>query len=43
VILDVVKNYDVDGIHMDDYFYPYPVRGQVINDADTYAEYGAGF
>ncbi|WP_374948911.1 glycoside hydrolase family 10 protein [Mucilaginibacter sp.] len=43
VILDVVKNYDVDGIHMDDYFYPYPVKGQVINDADAYAKYGEGF
>lgn len=43
VILDVVKNYDVDGIHMDDYFYPYPVRGQVIQDADTYAKYGQDF
>jgi uncharacterized lipoprotein YddW (UPF0748 family) len=26
VILDVLKRYDVDGIHMDDYFYPYPIR-----------------
>lgn len=25
VMLDVVKRYDVDGIHIDDYFYPYPV------------------
>jgi uncharacterized lipoprotein YddW (UPF0748 family) len=24
VILDVVDRYDVDGVHMDDYFYPYP-------------------
>merc|ERR1711965_778857 len=24
VILDVVNRYDVDGIHIDDYFYPYP-------------------
>src|SRR5262249_43451254 len=24
VLLDVVKRYDVDGVHMDDYFYPYP-------------------
>jgi uncharacterized lipoprotein YddW (UPF0748 family) len=33
VFLDVVKRYDVDGIHMDDYFYPYQERdpkGQVI-------------
>src|SRR3546814_5528502 len=27
VIMDVVRNYDVDGIHFDDYFYPYPARG----------------
>jgi uncharacterized lipoprotein YddW (UPF0748 family) len=24
VILDVVRRYDVDGVHLDDYFYPYP-------------------
>jgi len=27
VMLDVVKRYDVDGIHIDDYFYPYPEIG----------------
>ena len=27
VMLDVVKRYDVDGIHVDDYFYPYPENG----------------
>ncbi|WP_158828693.1 glycoside hydrolase family 10 protein [Mucilaginibacter lacusdianchii] len=42
VILDVVKNYDVDGIHMDDYFYPYPIAGQRINDQATFEQYGAG-
>ncbi|SHH46951.1 glycoside hydrolase family 10 protein [Massilia sp. CF038] len=25
VILDVVKRYDIDGVHIDDYFYPYPI------------------
>ncbi|MGL6066043.1 MAG: glycoside hydrolase family 10 protein [Cetobacterium sp.] len=25
VVSDVVKNYDIDAVHMDDYFYPYPV------------------
>lgn len=25
VIRDVVRRYDVDGVHFDDYFYPYPV------------------
>jgi uncharacterized lipoprotein YddW (UPF0748 family) len=27
VIMDVVHRYDIDGVHMDDYFYPYPVAG----------------
>lgn len=27
VMLDVTRRYDVDGIHIDDYFYPYPVKG----------------
>lgn len=26
VIVDVVKRYDIDGVHLDDYFYPYPIR-----------------
>jgi len=26
VVMDVVKRYDVDGIHFDDYFYPYPIK-----------------
>lgn len=43
VILDVVKGYDVDGIHFDDYFYPYPISGQRINDALTFAKYPNGF
>jgi uncharacterized lipoprotein YddW (UPF0748 family) len=25
VIIDVVRRYDIDGVHVDDYFYPYPV------------------
>ncbi len=27
VMLDVVRRYDIDGVHMDDYFYPYKVKG----------------
>ena len=27
VITDVVRRYDIDGVHMDDYFYPYPIKG----------------
>ncbi|MBB6274766.1 uncharacterized lipoprotein YddW (UPF0748 family) [Pedobacter cryoconitis] len=43
VILDVVKGYDVDGIHFDDYFYPYPISGQRINDGATFSKYPNGF
>jgi uncharacterized lipoprotein YddW (UPF0748 family) len=42
-IMDAVSRYDIDGVHFDDYFYPYPVAGQVFDDAATYAQYGAGF
>jgi len=43
VILDVVDNYDIDGVHMDDYFYPYAIAGQHINDADAFKKYGGDF
>ncbi|WP_432944337.1 glycoside hydrolase family 10 protein [Kribbella sp. CA-253562] len=42
-IMDAVSKYDIDGVHFDDYFYPYPVAGQLFDDAATYAQYGAGF
>lgn len=38
VVLDVVKRYDIDGVHIDDYFYPYPEntrRGQPIPFPDN--------
>lgn len=40
-IMDAVERYDVDGVHFDDYFYPYPVAGQVFDDEATYQRYGA--
>jgi uncharacterized lipoprotein YddW (UPF0748 family) len=43
VILDVVDNYDIDGVHMDDYFYPYAIAGQRIKDDAAYQKYGADF
>ncbi|QNL51130.1 family 10 glycosylhydrolase [Olivibacter sp. SDN3] len=42
VILSVVKNYDIDGVHFDDYFYPYPAAGQTIPDIQTFNKYGRG-
>lgn len=43
VIMDVVKRYEIDGVHFDDYFYPYPVAGQYFNDRATFNKYGNGF
>jgi uncharacterized lipoprotein YddW (UPF0748 family) len=33
VILDVVRRYDIDGVHLDDYFYPYPEAGDFPDQA----------
>lgn len=38
VIGDLLTRYDIDGIHMDDYFYPYPIAGEVFNDSTTYIQ-----
>lgn len=43
VTVNIVKNYDVDGIHFDDYFYPYTVAGQTLKDRDAYQQYGGRF
>jgi len=43
VVMEVVRNYDVDGIHFDDYFYPYPQNGQALPDRGTYEVYGKNF
>jgi uncharacterized lipoprotein YddW (UPF0748 family) len=43
IISDVVRRYDVDGIHFDDYFYPYPPNLINDEDASTYAEHGGSF
>ncbi|MCP2265075.1 Uncharacterized lipoprotein YddW, UPF0748 family [Promicromonospora thailandica] len=42
-ILHAVESYDIDGVHFDDYFYPYPVPGETVPDTATYERYGAGF
>ncbi|GMQ81360.1 MAG: family 10 glycosylhydrolase [Rhodothermia bacterium] len=40
VISDVVTRYDVDGIHFDDFFYPYPPNQINLEDLDTFNTYG---
>lgn len=40
---DIVSRYDIDGFHIDDYFYPYPAAGQVIPDQQLYESNRSGF
>jgi uncharacterized lipoprotein YddW (UPF0748 family) len=42
VIRDIVHRYDVDAIHFDDYFYPYPEGTKDFPDNATYKKYGNG-
>lgn len=43
VVKDIVSRYDVDGIHIDDYFYPYPANGKKFeNDDASYKKFGEG-
>ena len=42
VAKDIVSRYDVDGIHMDDYFYPYPVKGETIPDQEQFRQFNNG-
>ncbi len=37
--VEIVKNYEVDGIHIDDYFYP----GSDFPDSETFTKYGGRF
>lgn len=43
VVEDIVTRYDVDAIHIDDYFYPYPKDGKRFDaDQASYAKFGNG-
>lgn len=42
IVLDIVSRYDVDGIHFDDYFYPYSEYG-AFNDDAAFSKYPNGF
>ncbi len=43
VVLDVVRRYDIDGVHFDDYFYPYPQAGFMLDDKRTFEQHDRGF
>lgn len=42
VVKDIVMRYDVDAIHMDDYFYPYPIAGESFPDDKSFNAYATG-
>jgi len=39
VVKDIVTRYDIDAIHIDDYFYPYPIKGQKFDDQLAFENY----
>ena len=41
-MLEAVGKYDVDGVHFDDFFYPYPQAGEDFPDDASFARYGRG-
>lgn len=41
VIADIVSRYDVDAIHFDDYFYPYPIPFEEFHDDASFVKYSA--
>ena len=45
IVRDIVSRYDIDAIHMDDYFYPYPYPnpGEAFPDKVSFAQYGRGY
>lgn len=43
IVLEIVMEYDVDAIHFDDYFYPYPAGAELFPDSQDFEKYGYGF
>ncbi|MCB0837079.1 MAG: family 10 glycosylhydrolase, partial [Bacteroidetes bacterium] len=43
IIKDVATRYDIDAVHFDDYFYPYPINGQDFPDSLSYSYFGRDF
>ncbi|MEL6255527.1 MAG: family 10 glycosylhydrolase [Bacteroidota bacterium] len=39
IVSDVVKRYDIDAIHFDDYFYPYKIQGEILNDSLSFQRF----
>jgi uncharacterized lipoprotein YddW (UPF0748 family) len=43
VVKDIVAHYDIDAIHMDDYFYPYKIGKADFPDQESYMIYGSSY
>jgi uncharacterized lipoprotein YddW (UPF0748 family) len=43
VIMDVVRRYDIDAVHFDDYYYPYRINGQEYPDQESFRRHGGSF
>lgn len=43
IVQDIIERYDVQAIHMDDYFYPYPAGGKQLPDSESFAKHPRGF
>ena len=43
VVLDIAARYDIDGVHFDDFFYPYPPNQIGDEDDASFAAHGRGF
>lgn len=43
VTMEVVRRYDIDAVHFDDYFYPYPVTGVALNDDASFVNHSRNF
>ncbi len=43
VVADIVTRYDLDAIHIDDYFYPYKIKGKDFPDSDSFEKEPRGY
>ena len=43
IVADIVSRYDIEAIHIDDYFYPYPIRGEEFPDNEAFKADNRGF
>ncbi len=43
IVGDVVRRYDIDAVHFDDYFYPYKIQGEAFPDSESFVMHGGKF